>query len=59
MVARRQIVLGLGGIMTIFECELHDKVMSENNFLNSSCIDCIDIIEYQNKKEINKVKGYF
>ena len=45
--------------MAIFECELHDKVMSENNFLNGSCIDCIDIIEYQNKKEINKVKGYF
>jgi len=45
--------------MTIFECELHDKVMSENDYLDSNCIDCTDVIEYENKKEINKVKGYF
>jgi len=45
--------------MKIFECELHDKVMSENDYLDSNCIDCTDVIEYENKKEINKVKGYF
>jgi hypothetical protein len=45
--------------MTIYECELHDKVMSENNYLNSKCISCTNVIEYENKKEINKVKGYF
>tara|TARA_R100000234_G_C4957985_1_gene160463 strand:- start:733 stop:870 length:138 start_codon:yes stop_codon:yes gene_type:complete len=45
--------------MTIFECELHDKVMNENDYLNSNCIYCIDVIEYENKKEINKVRGYF
>jgi hypothetical protein len=43
----------------IFECELHDKVMNENNYLDSDCVDCDDVIEYKNIKEINKVKGYF
>jgi hypothetical protein len=45
--------------MTIFECELHDKVMNENNYLDSDCVDCNNVIEYVDTKAINKVKGYF